>query len=65
MNEIIKKECMEVLAGGVKNADIKISLEGWPCTVASLGVCATIVALAIINSDSHQGKATENDSKVA
>lgn len=39
MNEMIKRDCVTDV---IKNTDVKISLEGWPCTVATIGICVTV-----------------------
>lgn len=34
MNEIMRNECCQVASEAVRSADIKITLEQWPCAVA-------------------------------
>lgn len=54
MNNIITHEEIRCIAEALKGVDIKIRLEQWPCTVAILGVCATLVAMAWINNSCEQ-----------
>jgi len=42
MNEMIKRDCTTAVTEAVKNANVNINLENWPCAVAVLGVCATV-----------------------
>ena len=42
MSEIIKKDCITTVSDVVRNSNVNIRLEEWPCAVAILGVCATI-----------------------
>ncbi len=42
MNDIMKQNCFNLGTEALKNADIKFSLEGWPCTVSVLGICTTV-----------------------
>lgn len=41
MNEVMRNECCNAVTNAIESADIKITLEPWPCAVAILGVCAT------------------------
>lgn len=54
MNDMIKREGAEYIADAIKTADIKISLEQWPCAVAVLGVCATCAFVAWINKPAEE-----------
>ena len=49
MNNIIKNEGTNLVNEAVKNADIKITLEQWPCAVAVLGLCVTYAFVSWIN----------------
>ncbi len=40
MNNYMESEHNDCLSELIQSADIKIDLEGWPCTVAVLGICA-------------------------
>ena len=42
MNEMIKKDCTTAVTEAVKNANVNITLEDWPCAVAVLGICETL-----------------------
>jgi hypothetical protein len=50
MNDIMKQNCFDLGGEALGNADIKLSLEGWPCTLAILGVCATTGFVAWVKS---------------
>lgn len=39
----------DVVSEVCKNADISVSLEGWPCAVAVLGICTMFVIVNWIN----------------
>lgn len=42
MNEMIRKDCCTSVATEVaKNANVNITLEGWPLAVTVLEICAT------------------------
>lgn len=49
MNEIMRNECCQVASEAVRSADIKITLEQWPCAVAILGVCMTYAFVVWLN----------------
>ena len=49
MNNIIKTEGTACLSNIINSADIKITLEQWPCTVAVLGICATYAFITWAN----------------
>ena len=49
MNDMIKREGTICVSEAVKNADIKITLEQWPCAVAILGICATYAFVSWVN----------------
>ena len=54
MNDIVKNEETNFMAEAVKVADIKITLEQWPCAVAVLGVCVTYAFVSWINRPVHE-----------
>ena len=49
MNDLVRKEETNIWSEAVKTADIKITLEQWPCAVAVLGICATYAFVYWIN----------------
>lgn len=49
MNDLIKREGTTCVTEVIKNADIKITLEQWPCAVAVLGICATYAFVSWVN----------------
>ena len=49
MNEVMRNEGSGIITEVIKSADIKITLEQWPCTVAILGVCVTCAFIAWVN----------------
>ena len=42
----MRNECCNVVTEAVKSADIKITLEQWPCAVAIASVCITCAFVA-------------------
>lgn len=60
MEETIKQTSMDMALEGIKHAEIKLSLEGWPCTAAILVVCTTVVALSVIKNDRKINDDIEN-----
>lgn len=50
MKEVVKEEGNNIITELVKSADVKITLEQWPCTVAILGICMTCSFIAWINA---------------
>lgn len=56
MNDMIKREGTTCVAETVKNADIKITLEQWPCAVAVLGICATYAFVSWVNRPMEEQK---------
>ncbi len=53
MNDVLRNECCNVAAKAVESADIKITLEPWPCVVAVLGICATYAYVSWLNHPSR------------
>lgn len=53
MNNIVKKEGINLLPEVLKSADTKFTLEQWPCTVAILGICATYAFVSWLNRPVH------------
>lgn len=49
MNDMLKREGAAYAAETAKNADIKITLEQWPCAIAVLGICATYAFVSWVN----------------
>lgn len=54
MNNIIKTEGSNYLSEVIKSADIKITIEQWPCAVAVLGICATYAFVSWVNRPAMQ-----------
>lgn len=54
MNDVMKSEAITFWSDAAKSADIKITLEQWPCTIAVLGVCATYAFVSWINKSAHE-----------
>lgn len=50
MNDVIMKESFLGISEGIRNANIKITLEGWSCATAVLGICATVVLVEAIKA---------------
>ena len=49
MNDLIKRERTTCVTEASKIADIKTTLEQWPCAVAVLGICATYALVSWAN----------------
>lgn len=64
MDEMIRKDCVTAVSEAVKNANVNITLEAWPCTVAVLGVCATVAFIAWLNSPEQCEKVQQVPVKV-
>lgn len=43
MDEVIERDSAENISDAIRDVNVNISLEGWPCAVAVVGVCATVV----------------------
>ena len=56
MNDLIKRVGSMCVAEAIKNADIKITLEQWPCAVAVLGICATYAFVSWVNRPVEEQK---------
>ncbi len=64
MDEMIRKDCVTAVSEAVKHANVNITLEAWPCTVAVLGVCATVAFIAWLNSPEEHEKVQPVPAKV-
>lgn len=65
MDEMIRKDCAAAVSEAVvKNANVNITLEDWPCAVAVLGICATVAFLAWLDSSNQIEKVQRAPVKV-
>ncbi len=51
MDKIVKVEMEDASKQLIKNADVKITLEGWPCAVAVIGLGIAYVVITKIKQD--------------
>lgn len=51
MDKIVKVEMEDASKQLIKNADVKITLEGWPCAVAVIGLGIAYVVVTKIKQD--------------
>lgn len=51
MDKIVKVEMEDASKQLIKNADVKITLEGWPCVVAVIGLGIAYVVITKIKQD--------------
>lgn len=56
MNDMIKGEDSNIMREVIKSANIKITLEQWPCAVAILGIGATYAFVTWLENKSQEDK---------